>query len=1124
MHSILAARTNFSIGESILTVEKLVDGAKALGAKAVAITDTMSVTGLIDFTNKAKAAEIKPIIGCRLRLVNDPSWRKTKEDKKAPPEFYLTWYVLSEKGLHALFRLLTLANSEERFYNNPKLSFADLFAALEDVTSDDVAIASSDAYSVLHHADALDILRKCVDALSARNVFLTLTPINAPYWDTLNKRAIAAAEALGCEFLTTRPASYLKEGADAAEIMNAVTRNVKITDGWHNSPFSRDLHPLSMSELAGECKGAITRLKARGVTDPGACFTQGLKNTARLADMVTYSWAKAPVSLPTMAPNEFLAVVNECKGGWAKRFGSSVFGHKPTAEELRDVYRPRLAYELEVLKKLSFSGYFLLVQDVVQFAKSNGILVGPGRGSVGGSLVAYLMGITDCDPIRFGLLFERFINPDRIDLPDADLDFMSERRHEVVEYLVEKYGSKRVAGVANFIALGPAAAIRDVSRVCGLSENDYRCSKLAPKEHGQSVKLKDSADQVAEIGQFRDRNPEIWDICLSVEGVTRTLGQHAAGIVVGGCDLVERAVIERRKGESVVCWDKRVVEDQGLVKMDILGLSTLDLINLTLKYIRERHGKRVDLMRIPLDDEAVLDNFAKGITTGIFQFESGGMRRLLRELGKDGTITFDDITAATALYRPGPMDSGMMDSYYLRKQGLETVEFDHPSITDALKDTYGVMVYQEEVMQVARDLAGYSMAEADKLRKIMGKKLPEEMAKQKDKFVEGCKATHGLGESQAGDIFEKISAFAGYGFNKSHSVEYTLISYQSMWLKTNYPVEFFAAALSLMNEEKLPGLLKDAERLGIEIVLPDLNLSTEQFEILTDTKLCIPFTRIKGLSENAAKAIVEARKSVGGKFASLEEFTAAVNKRLVHKGKMEVMDKVGVFARIVPGSLSARDPSRIKDQIEFIPGLIDAVVPVHRDMHTDRPTKVKIAELMAEYRSAHGPAAPSPGETDGMPVKITFGKQAKFVAITDAPTNGEERLGVMAFAESFGYTAEALSEAGLARADGYWTALIKRPKEGKQVSPEEIATYAPYLQRELDLLKPPVIVLLGSTVVRQFFPDFKGKASDAAGKIVYSEQFDANVVIGFNPGEIYHDRDKQLALNEVFAKVADLIA
>jgi DNA polymerase III subunit alpha len=1121
VHPILAARSNFSIGESVLTVEKLVDDAKAAGAFAVALVDTMTVTGLVDFTNRAKKAEIKPIIGCRLRLVDNPTWRREKGQKeKQPPEYFVTAYVLSEKGLQAIYRLLTLAYSEERFYYSAKLGFDDLYAELAKVTGDDLVIATGDVYSVLHHPQAETIVDKLHDHLGP-NLFLTISPINSPLFDTLNKKAIELAQRLDIPLLATRPVFYSKEKDMAHEIMGAITQNVTIDEIWHRTMHNRDLHAMDTIEFGHELialQSRLARLRGLDSHEVGVAISGAVNSTQRLVNMVTYEWSKQKPSLPVMAPNEFAQVVEECKKGWVERFSASVFGHKPSAKELTDVYKPRLTYELEVLKKLDFSGYFLLVQDVVRFAKSSGILVGPGRGSVGGSLVAYLMGITDCDPLRFNLLFERFINPDRIDLPDADLDFMSNRRQEVVKFLIDKYGQEHVAGVANFMALGTASSIRDVSRVCGLEESAYRCSKFAPKAHGAIIKLEPSAEKVPEIGEFRDKNPEIWELCLDLEGIMRNLGQHAAGIVVSGCKLTERSFVDRRKGgEGVVNWDKRIVEEQGLIKMDILGLTTLDLIDLILNYIKERHGKKLNLSRIPLDDPEVLDLFAKGKTTGVFQFESGGMRRLLKELGKDGDISFEDITASTALYRPGPMESGMMDSYWKRKQGIESVSYDHPLMEPILSPTFGVIVYQEQVMQISRALAGYSAPDADKLRKIMGKKLPAEMEKERGKFTSGIVKTIGETEEWAKKLFDMIAGFAGYGFNRSHSVEYSLISYQSAYLKVKYPVEFYAAALSLMDDDKLPALISEAHSQGIQINPPDVNLSTERFEILTDSLLSIPFSRVKGLSERAAKSIVETRGAVP--FKSKEDFEDRVDKRLINIAKRETLEKIGAFARITPGAPPARDPSRIKDQREFIPGLINDIVPINRDMQMDRISIRQLVKNIDDYKTTLA--------SDGAQVRPSFSTKSKIMVIFDAPSGGrnsEETAGVMGRGSAFAWeaTVRSINEVGFSINDLYITALLKRPKSGKSIDPDEIRLYEPYLKEEIQLLKPPTIVALGSNITRWFFPDLKGKASDQAGKVVYHKGFDANVIIGFSPGEIWHDPDKQSKLDEVFAAAMSL--
>jgi DNA polymerase III subunit alpha len=1113
--TMLAVRSDFSLGESILDADAIIEEAARVGEKVVALTDTMNVTAMPDFTKKAKKVGIKPIVGCRLRMVDDITWRKVKGVRKGEQEYFLTWYVLSEKGMRALYKLLSLAHDKDHFYFTARLGFSELIETLKTLSVDDVAISFSDTYSAIRNAKCREIAQEISDALRASNVFVQIAPINTPFWDRQNYEALKLAKELGLSVLIARPVLHHKDKADALEIMTAVNRNVKISDGRHWSNYVRDLSAMTDAELVDEATAMCERILGRMSEDVSSLILD--HSNERLAEMVKYEWAKQPVSLPKMAEDEFATLVEECKKGWKERFESEVFGHKPDAKELQETYKQRLAYELSVLRKLNFAGYFLLVQDVVRFAKTNGILVGPGRGSVGGSLVAYLMGITDCDPIRFGLLFERFINPDRIDLPDADLDFMSERRHEVIEYMVNKYGRERVANISNFVTLASASAIRDVSKSLGLNEFDYACSKLVPKKHGQPVELKEAADTVTEIAIFRDLHPTVWKNATSLQGVMRNFGVHAAGVVVAGVDLNERSVVDTRQGQSVINWDKRIVEDQGLVKMDILGLSTLDLINATLRMIFKRHGKKVDLSKIPIDDKKVLDNFAKAATVGVFQFESAGMRRLLRELGSDGNITFDDITAATALYRPGPMESGMMDSYFKRKQGLEDVEYDHPLMEPILKPTFGVMVYQEQVMQVARTIAGYSAPDADKLRKIMGKKLPEEMKKERGKFVDGCVATIGSDAEWAGELFDKIEGFAGYGFNKSHSVEYTLISWQCMWLKTYYAVEFFAAALTTMKDDRLPSLLKDAEHMGIEIDLPDINISTAEFEILTDTRLIIPFTRIKGLSDNTANAILKARK--GGKFKSRADLETRVERRKCNIGHIEKLEKVGALASITPGSLPARHPDRIRDQAELIPGLITAIVPIDRSMHTDKFTKAKLGELVNEYREKHGPA----GDGDGIPVKPCMGKSAKFMVIFDAPTNSEDTAGILTFGNGFPTVADALSEAGLTRSDAYWTSLIKRPKAGSSITPAEHKTYLPYLEREIELLKPTLIVLLGSTVVRHFIPGFKGKASEEAGKVVYDEKLDANILIGFNPGEVWFDPEKQIKLNEVFETAGRIV-
>jgi DNA polymerase-3 subunit alpha len=1114
MHTILAARSDFSIGESILTIDRILDQARDLGQSVVGITDTMRITGVIDFTTKAKKAGMRLVIGTRLRLVENPTWRPAAFEKKKnmPRDYFVTVYPRNDDGMKIIFKLLSLANSKDRFYYTAQLGFEDFF----DVLTDDLAVVIGDSGSLLEHPDVQDYTRR-IQAQSA-HVYAALVPIDTPYWGRSNEIALSLMSATGVKPLVVRPALYETGAADVQEVMAAIINNEKMSDGWHRSRFNRDMHPVGLQNIIAAVKIAADHLDKRGCGVSGDAWRAGLRNTDALVDSISYEWVKQAVSLPLMAPDEFAAVVDACKVGWAERFTDQVFGHKPTAADLSTIYKDRLHYELSILKRLSFSGYFLLVQDIVRFAKSSEIIVGPGRGSVGGSLVAYLMGITECDPVRFGLMFERFINPDRLDLPDADLDFMSTRRHEVIDYIVAKYGRDRVAGVSNFGTLKSASAIRDVGRVFALPERDYSVSKFVIKKNGGDVPLPVSRAEVAEIDAFAVKYPDLWTIMERIEGNIRNFATHAAGIVVGGCDLRERAVIEDRTGGTVVCWDKDIVEQQGLVKVDILGLTTLDLIQGTLDYIKERKGRAPSIIAIPLDDPLVLDRFAQGQTTGIFQFESPGMRRLLKDLGADGDIDFEAITAATALYRPGPMESGMMDAFAKRKRGFEAVDYDHALIEPVLRDTFGVIVYQEQVMKIAQALAGYNGADADKLRKIMGKKLAEEMRKERAKFVSGCIATVGCLEKWAGDLFDKIEGFAGYGFNRSHSVEYTLISYQAMWLKVHYPIEFFASALTTMGEDKLPALLKDAESFDVQIDMPDINHSSARFEIVTDTRLVIPFQRIKGLSIKTVEAIIEAR--VAGQFYNKADFLARVEKRKCNIRQQDLLDRVGAFAHIEPLQLAPTHPDRKRDQIELLPGLISGSVPIDRELNTDKITKAALGDLIDEYRSAHGPSA---AEVDGLPVKPNFGKRAAVMVISDAPNGEEDTCGIMSYTRAQDAVIDAMALVDMDRDDFYWTALSKRPKRTNQLSPKEIATYLPYLEREIEILKPPAIVLLGASVTRMFFPDFKGKASEQAGKIIYDKVRDVNFVIGFNPGEIWHDAGKQTNMNHVFEAVSGLI-
>jgi DNA polymerase-3 subunit alpha len=857
-------------------------------------------------------------------------------------------------------------------------------------------------------------------------------------------------------------------------------------------------------------------------------FNEALHTASDYFNMHPYQWKKMTPSLPVMSANPLADIVTICKQGWKDRLGTEVFGYKPDASQLPE-YQIRLKYELSILQKMGFEPYFQLVHYIVDWSKKNKIMVGPGRGSVGGSLVAYLMGITDVDPIRFNTIFERFINPERIDLPDIDLDFMSTRRQDIVEHLVGKFGDDRVVQIANYNTVAGASAIQSVGKAFNLFENQYECSKLVPKESGVPVPIEKAVAYVPELEKFALSHPEAWAAAVALQGTFKNFAKHAAGVVVAGCDVTDRGVVNRRQGVGIVNWDKRVVEDFGLIKLDVLGLSNLDILRLCQDYIRESAGIEVDFTKLPLDDKKVLQSFAEGKTYGVFQFESGGMRKLLKDLGSGGDLTFDDCVAATALFRPGPIQAGLMDMYVAIKKEFQEPEYLHPNMVAALESTGSVMVYQEQVMQISRDLAGYTFPEADGLRKIMGKKDPIKMAEQRDKFVDGCIATSGLDEATADFIYNQIAKFAGYGFNKSHSVAYTLISYMTMWVKVYYPEAFYAACLSILDEAKLSGIAKDAAANDIHIVPPDINHSSDRYEVGFDAArgqkiLYAPFQSIKGLSEKSAAAILEARKRLGRGFKNKAELILEVDRRACNKTAQEKLDKIGAFSLIESGQLPARHPDRLRDQKELLPGIVVSNVKAERIIEVDGVVSAELIKIVEEYQTNVGcTGCPYVGKPHPQPV---LGKKPKVMIVCDAPSYKEEEKGQMMVGDTGAFIKASLAKAGIKMSEVYVTSYIKARKNNKE---EEITNVTAnncgrYLQREIELLKPPVIVALGSKSIRQLIPDIKGGWEENCGKSFFDPKTDCTVVSGFNPAMICFDAAKQTLLDQVFQQVADIFS
>lgn len=1117
----LGVRSFFSMGESMLSIEAAVDRAVELGYKSIAIADTMTMSGMIKLFGAAKGKDIKPVIGCRLRIVDDATDKTKKKDRKEPNlEFYPKVYALNGEGVKDIYKILSMANDDDHYYYFPRIGRQEFYDMLG---RGNLAVSTGDFYSVFAHKEYVSILNSMISAAGVSRLFVELVPLNTPLFDTLNNKAIEMAEAAELQTVLTRPALYSSdEDADSRDVLSTIVQNQKMIDPWRQIPFLRTLSLCPPATVIQECVSASKRRALYYTGDATKMWRAAVDGMSVLVNMCEYTWEKQGVSLPTLVADEHAELVRLVKEGWRSRLMKPTLGYQPSAAQLVE-YKERLAYEIKILNDMGFENYFLVVHDLVSWAKREGIIVGPGRGSAGGSLVSYLLGITDVDPIRFNLIFERFINPDRLDLPDVDLDFMSSRRHEVIGYLVGRYGQECVAGISNYGTLGSSSALRDASRVFGLDPLSYSCSKLVPAVHGSSSTLEEAVEEVPEIERFRDANPEVWRHATRLQGAMRSLGRHAAGIVVAGEPVINRAVVERRKGEYTVNWDKRVVEEQGLIKMDILGLSTLDVLELARRKIKQTHKVDVDYTQLPLDDPKVMDAFGKGETIGVFQFESPGMRNLLRDLAADGALSFDDVAAATALYRPGPMDSGLMEDYVTIKQGLNYATYDHPNMKAALKPTHGVIIYQEQVMQLARDLAGFSMAGADHLRKAMGKKDKQKMMEQRDKWVDGCEAHSNMDRNQAGVLFDKVEAFAGYGFNRSHAVEYSIISYWTLWVKVYYPAEFYAASMSVVGEDKLKGLVKDAQDRNIFVIPPDINRSTGQFEIGFDSKreqvvLITPFNRIKGCSDNTTNAILAARDKARVLFDSKDHFLENVNKTKCNKRIQESLSRVGAFAYLPGADVPARHPDRLRDQMELMPGLVVDVIKADRKIVTDKFIKTKIIHMMNEVRQCEGCSLKG-----GVHPVPRLGSKPKFMVVTDSPNFSEEQDDKMLSGVASKYLVTAMKENGLTARDGYFTSLVKSPKTDKMLKNDQINGCSDYLRREIEILNPPVIIACGGAAIRNLVPGVKGGFAELCGQVHYLPNYDASVVFGINPQMIYMDSGKQEMLNEVFKTVADMV-
>jgi len=853
----LHCHTEYSLLDSMNKIPDILDKAKDDGMPAVAITDHGALYGALNFYLEAKKRDIKPIIGCEVYVA--PKHRKDKGNADVQSGYHLVLLAKNNKGLNNLLKIGSKAYFEG-FYYKPRVD-KDM---LKEHSDGLIALSAclQGEVSVKYMKEGLE--SACETAKEYSKIFpnafyLEMQANMIEDQKILNEGIGEISQRTGIPRVATNDCHYLNiEDKKAHDVLYCIQTNSNVYDD--SRLFS-----------AGELDFKTTKEMYQKINDKEA-----LENTVKIADSCDVEFEldtyKYPVFPTTKSVDDDFADL--ARQGLEKRLKQGEILNV-------DQYRDRLEHEIKIITDMGFPGYFLIVQDFINWAKEQGIPVGPGRGSAAGSLVAYSLGITNIDPLPYNLLFERFLNPERISMPDIDVDFCERRREKVLHYVSEKYGEENVAQITTFGSMKAKGAIRDVGRAYGFTfQETDQIAKLVP----DGKKIKEAIEIEPDLKSLYDNNDsikELLDTSIKLEGLSRHASTHAAGVVIADKPLSEYTPLYKAKtGETVSQFDMNMIEKEGLIKFDFLGLRTMTTIQDTIDSIKKIEGKSLDLDTLSVDDVNTYKLFASGKTDGMFQVESKGMQDYLKKLGPN---EFEDIIAMLALYRPGPLGSGMIDSYMQRRAGEEEVVYPLPELEETLRPTYGIIVYQEQVMEIARVMSGYSLGEADILRKAMGKKKPEEMAKQHDKFISGAKQ-NGFSEEKAEEIFALIEKFAEYGFNKSHSASYALISYWTGYFKTHYPIHFMASLLSneSENDEKVLRYIGTCKDLGIEILRPDINKSLKNFQVENKNGLRYGFGAIKGLGGEAINNIVEERNE-NGEYINFKDFCKRINTRKVNK-------------------------------------------------------------------------------------------------------------------------------------------------------------------------------------------------------------------------------------------------
>ncbi len=902
----LHVHSHYSLLDGLIKIDELVKKAKEEGSPAVALTDHGVMYGAIEFYQEAKKAGLKPIIGVEAYMAPGSRFDKnpTKEGKR---NYHLLLLAKNNTGYKNLLELTSIAHLEGYYYK-PRIDWEVLEKYHEGLIGA-TACLGGEIPSLIRSGQLEKAEKRILDyynLFGEGNFYLELMHHpNLPELKTVNEELIKFSRKLNIPLIATNDAHYLNKGDGEAQDILLCLQNKK---------KKSDLNRMNMTDGDYSLRSNEEMIKAF------AHVPDAIENTLKVAEKCNVEIELGNIQLPYFeVPKKFTEyeyLEDLCREGLKTRYGK-------TYDKVDKTIRERMDYELSVIKKMGWPSYFLIVADFVSWARKQGIVVGPGRGSAAGSLVCYLTGITNIDPLEYGLLFERFLNPDRISMPDIDLDFADVRRAEVIDYVERKYGKDHVAQIITFGTMAARAAIRDVGRVLDYPY-DY-CDKLA-KAIPMFTSIDEALETAEEFKQFYENDAsakEIIDYAKRLEGVARHASTHACGVLITKDPLTKNTPVQYASSsdKSIVSqYSLHPVEDLGLLKMDFLGLKNLSIIESAIKIIKNTRNITVDIDAIPLDDEKTYKLFQEGETTGVFQFESSGMKRYLRELKPS---EFEDIIAMVALYRPGPME--WIPDYIAGKHGTKKPSYLHPKLEPILRKTYGVAIYQEQVMQMARDLAGFTMAEADVLRKAVGKKIVKLLKEQKEKFIKGC-VDNNISEDLAKKIFSFIEPFAGYGFNRSHAACYALIGYQTAYLKAHWPTEFMAALLTAdqQNTDRIAIEIEECQRMGINVASPDINQSFESFTVVMPKQknkepktIRFGLHAIKNIGENIAEVLIKEREK-NGPYKDLSDLLERVTDKDLNKKSIESLTKCGALDKF--------------EQRGTILGNIDAILKYNKEV------------------------------------------------------------------------------------------------------------------------------------------------------------------------------------------------